>query len=77
MKWICINDELPPKDGQYLVTNNPIKNLKEKDSNDLQPICPCCRMECKYCEAKQSRREFIHRMVTGKNTIKHMKEHGG
>ena len=23
MKWICIIDELPPKDGQYLVTNNP------------------------------------------------------
>jgi hypothetical protein len=21
--WICIIDELPPKDGQYLVTNNP------------------------------------------------------
>jgi len=36
-------------------------------NNDLDPICPCCKMECKYCEEKESRRKFIHRMVTGIN----------
>jgi len=30
-----------------------------------EAICPCCKMECKYCEEKRSRALFIHRMVSG------------
>ncbi len=41
-----------------------MNKFQEKDDNDLESICPCCRMECKYCEEKESRRKFIHRMVT-------------
>lgn len=47
-----------------------IKKLKEKIQlleklRDTE--CPICKMECKYCEEKESRRKFIHTMVTDKN----------
>jgi hypothetical protein len=67
MIWIREN-ELVIKNKVYHITNPVwIKNLIKKNDNDLEPICPCCKMECKYCEEKESRRKFIHKMVTGIN----------
>ena len=67
MTWINEN-ELVVNNKVFKITNSEwIKNLmklQEKDAIDLESICPCCKMECKYCEEKESRRKFIHAMVT-------------
>jgi len=63
MTWIS-ESKLVINDKIYNITNPKwINNLM----NNLETICPCCKMECKYCEEKESRRKFIHKMVTGEN----------
>ena len=71
MTWTN-ESELVIKNKVYHITNpewikNLIKEMEEKNASNLEPICPCCKMECKYCEEKESRKKFIHTMVTGIN----------